>query len=256
MRFRMGEFGCLILLLAAAVGCAPQAQSELDEQKEPHYIEGKSKAAALDSKGAIESFENALQANPHSASAHFELGVLYEQNETDFAAAIYHYERFLKMRPKSDYAERVRQRVNACTQELAKTVAVGPVPLPMQRDFDRLAREVNNLKEELSQCRKAAAGNVQEQPASPMPAQNPARASAASSPGPTTQSSVPVANLRAARTAAPMNAMIRTHTVNAGETPTLIAKKYGLRVEALMAANPGVDPRRLQIGKTLNLPGS
>jgi LysM repeat protein len=33
-----------------------------------------------------------------------------------------------------------------------------------------------------------------------------------------------------------------------------IAKKYGVKVDALMAANPGVEPRRLKIGQTLNIP--
>jgi LysM repeat protein len=29
---------------------------------------------------------------------------------------------------------------------------------------------------------------------------------------------------------------------------------YGVKLEALMAANPKVEPRRLQVGQTLNIP--
>ena len=39
-----------------------------------------------------------------------------------------------------------------------------------------------------------------------------------------------------------------------GETPTAIARKYGVKVSALMAANPRLDERRLQPGQTLNIP--
>jgi LysM repeat protein len=42
--------------------------------------------------------------------------------------------------------------------------------------------------------------------------------------------------------------------VKAGETPSLIAKRYGLKVEALMAANPRLDPRRLRVGQSLSIP--
>ncbi|MEN9219935.1 MAG: LysM peptidoglycan-binding domain-containing protein [Thermostichales cyanobacterium GMQP_bins_62] len=48
----------------------------------------------------------------------------------------------------------------------------------------------------------------------------------------------------------------RTHTVAAGETFAIVASRYGIGVDQLQQANPGVNPRRLQIGQTLQLPGS
>ena len=44
-----------------------------------------------------------------------------------------------------------------------------------------------------------------------------------------------------------------THTVKQGETFFGIARKYGLSVETLTAANPKVNPRALRIGQSLNL---
>ena len=41
----------------------------------------------MDYKGAIESFSKALEVNPRSAKAHFELGWLYEEKDPDPAAA-------------------------------------------------------------------------------------------------------------------------------------------------------------------------
>jgi LysM repeat protein len=46
----------------------------------------------------------------------------------------------------------------------------------------------------------------------------------------------------------------RTHTVKARETLAAIARKYGVKVDALMTANPKLDPKHLQVGKTLIIP--
>jgi LysM repeat protein len=36
----------------------------------------------------------------------------------------------------------------------------------------------------------------------------------------------------------------------------MIARKYGVKVDALMAVNPRLEPRRLQVGQTLNIPAA
>jgi len=45
------------------------------------------------------------------------------------------------------------------------------------------------------------------------------------------------------------------YAVRSGETFFSIARKFGITVEALAAANPDVDPDRLQIGQILCIPG-
>ncbi len=46
----------------------------------------------------------------------------------------------------------------------------------------------------------------------------------------------------------------RTHTVAAGETAVRIARRYGISLDALLAANPGLEPRRMRVGQVLNIP--
>ena len=46
----------------------------------------------------------------------------------------------------------------------------------------------------------------------------------------------------------------RTHTVVAGETAVRIARHYGISLDALLAANPGLEPRRMRVGQILNIP--
>lgn len=46
----------------------------------------------------------------------------------------------------------------------------------------------------------------------------------------------------------------QTYTVQAGDIPLTIAQKFGITVEELIAANPGIDPNNLQIGQVLVIP--
>lgn len=46
------------------------------------------------------------------------------------------------------------------------------------------------------------------------------------------------------------------YTIKAGDTFYLIARTFGISVDALIAANPGVNPDRLQIGQVICVPTS
>lgn len=47
-----------------------------------------------------------------------------------------------------------------------------------------------------------------------------------------------------------------SYTVKAGDTLFSIAQSHGTTLEKLQAANPGVDPKKLQVGQVLKLPSS
>src|SRR3974377_2434209 len=128
--------GLLLLTGAAFCGCLPTAPNASDEEREPHFLAGKRHVSQMDYRGAIECFERALEVNPQSAAAHFELGCLYEQKEADPAAAIYHYEHYLKLRANAENGEIVKQQITACKQELARTVSLGPITERQQREFE------------------------------------------------------------------------------------------------------------------------
>ncbi len=46
----------------------------------------------------------------------------------------------------------------------------------------------------------------------------------------------------------------QTYVVESGDFPGTIAEKFGITVEELLAANPGINPTNLQIGQVLNIP--
>jgi LysM repeat protein len=120
----------------------------VDEEKDPYYIEGKNHRNAMNYSAAIEAFERSVQSNPRNAAAHFELGVLYEQTAHDFVSALYHYEKHLKLRPKSEYKDAIEPRVKTCKLELMKHVTFGVVSAEVQRDLVKLTNEIGNLRQE------------------------------------------------------------------------------------------------------------
>lgn len=47
-----------------------------------------------------------------------------------------------------------------------------------------------------------------------------------------------------------------TYTIKAGDTLNKVAGKLGISLQALLDANPDVDPRRLRIGQVINVPAN
>ena len=254
MTFSVGLFRAALLLLAGVLmsGCLPSGPK--DEEKEQFYLAGKSRVNTMDFKGAIESFEKAVEVNPKSAPAHFELGILYEQKEPDPAAAIYHFERYLKLSPNAGKEEIVKTRILACKQQLVQTVNLGPVTEKQQRELEHLVEENKRLREDLEKWRAYAAR--QPNAASPASAEAPApRAAQPLAAGQPAAGGVSPSNSASAvRPPAASATTLRTHIVKAGETLTIIARRYGVKVEALKAANPKLDPRRLQVGRAVTIP--
>jgi len=257
-------FGGLLLLIAGSslIGCGPSL-SQLDEEKEPHFLAGKGRATALDTAGAIECFEKALEVNPQSAAAHFELACLFDQQdpkESEPAEAIYHYNHYLKLRPNAENSELVKQHILTCKQQLAKTVTFGEVTEKAQRAMEqmteenkRLTEENKRLHEELDKLTASTRGSQSftNRSGTGTPVNRAASQLALVNPG----SSVTQSNSTALPRPTPgQPTSSRSHTVKAGDTPTLIARKYGIKLDTLMAANPGLNPKRLQVGQTLSIP--
>ncbi len=90
---------------------------------------------------------------------------------------------------------------------------------------------------------------------------SPAAAGATSEPPTAAPATVEIANTpapppntpAAASTSTP-ESLGQTYTVQQGDIPVSIAAKFGITVEALLAANPGINPNNLHIGDVLVIP--
>jgi tetratricopeptide (TPR) repeat protein len=229
----MALWAGLLALAGCLCGCIP-GDSHVDEEKDPHFQRGRNLVNSQDYKGAAEEFEKALETDPRSAAAHFELGWLYDTKLNDSAAAIYHYQRHLQLRPDSDRAQLVQERIRGCKQDLANSEFPLPNSQNSQRELDRLTAENLALKQQLAALQSPAAARAE--PASPR-----------------AQPAPPVAMAPLAAQS-PSPSRLRVHIVKPRETISSIAAQYGLKAGAILAANPRVEPRRLRIGQSLSLP--
>lgn len=272
MSLRLRCFALMLVLCLGLSGCSPTAETQSAEQNNRHFRAGKEKLAALDYKGAVESFERSLEDNPRSALAHFELGVLFEQHENDYAAALYHYNKALKLRPNDYPAENIRLRVPACKQELVKADSLAVINPGALRETERLRDENTGLRRHIALLQ----GQLASRPPAGPPvgssgglragARESSYSSAAASPSRTNPPvrgdlgtagrGVVAGASDPARSGTLTPGRMRTHAVKPGETAFSIARQYQTRTDSLLSANPGLDPKRLRVGQVLNIPAS
>jgi tetratricopeptide (TPR) repeat protein len=144
----------VLFLVVAFSGCFPPTETKVEESKNPYFLEGKARVKARDFKGAVEAFEKALEVNPQSALAHFELGILYEQHseqsESDYINAMFHYQQVVKLRPSGIYPhDNARVRIASCKQELVKAESLAPVYYAMERELQKLKEDNQILRKQL-----------------------------------------------------------------------------------------------------------
>ena len=99
--FRWNERSVRIAAAAvalAAAGCGPLQSPR--EEDHPLMRRALSLQRVGDIRGAIEAYQHAIETKPGFARAHLNIAILYsEPPHEDFVRAIYHYERYLDLRP-------------------------------------------------------------------------------------------------------------------------------------------------------------
>jgi LysM repeat protein len=252
----------LLPLCSWLSGCAPTAEGQFDEQNNPHFRAGKQKLSAFDYKAAIESFERALEENPRSALTHFELGVLYEQQEHDYAAALYHYNKVLKLRPSGYPSDNVRQRIPACRQELLKADSLATISPASFNEIQSLRATNQWLLRELEVARAQLGSRSLVTTSMTGIGQSRGTSGSASGLSSTGQGASRVGLPQGGLTVADGSPVAtdlarpgRIYTVKSGDTLAAIARQHGVRLESLQAANQGLNPKRLRAGQHVTIPG-
>ena len=233
-----------VLMAAAvvlAVGCQQGGRTPVDEKRDPYFLTGQKRKRQGDYAGAVQAYQVALERNPRSAAAHLELGLLYENDilPPRPAVAVYHYSRYLALRPDSAQAEFIRGRIRACKLELVRVMLNTAGAQPAQRERE-LLQKLEQLGAENQRLRHLI--------------QNPGQAPV---PVPATNQRPPAGpSVRVAGSSnrTPSAAGPKVHRVKPGENPSSIARQHGIELDDLLAANPGIRPSRLQINQALKIP--
>lgn len=260
--------------------------TEIDE---PFYREGQSLLKTGRKQEALSAFLKVIEQRGDDApESHLEVGLLYLQHINDPLAAIYHFKKFLALRPNSPQASLVRQRIDAAIREFARTLPAQPLENKLQRvdlvaTLDRLQQENERLKQQLADVQAGRADSpllAERGPSASSPAATAVDASRPVSfsfdPMPVVHTQKPAptnaparANIPPATTAAkpaqkpsattPTTRGARKYTVRPGDTLVKISQQlYGTktRYKDIFNANKGVmkSDSDLKVGMELTIP--
>lgn len=241
------------VLAFALAGCTDDArQSYATETDEPYYRQAEQMKRSNRQQEALSAYLKVIEKRGDDApESHLEAGLIYLHHIRDPIAAIYHFRKFLSLRPNSAQAPLVRQRIDAAIRDFARTLPAQPVENQLQRvdliaAMDKLKLENDLLKQQIADLQAGretgalpAAGGVASAAAGGPPARSDLSitvdiptvrtrpAPARQTPPPTQpQPAATPATKATANTTAQKAAGARRHTVRAGDTLSKLAQEY------------------------------
>ena len=223
-----------LLLLVTSCNESGSWQDSRDE-RDPTLLRARAAKNAQDFLAAINLYNEALEHRPRLAAAHLEVGMLCEKKE-DYIRAIYHYQRYLELRPSAQKNKLVEDMIR-----VAKVCYAASLPSRPPGALEEIALLTKENKSLRAQVRKFA-------PPGTLPPEivEPASATNALKPPAPPQ---PVAAQPA----------VRTYIVQPGDTLAAIAyREYKDRGKAKKIYEANRDtlasPQSIKAGQTLVIP--
>lgn len=230
-----GIFAGLCCVLGAGCG---RVSGEQREARDRHLRRAEAAQAAQDIDRAIAWCEKALERRPGLALAHRKLGLMLDNYRQDYVAAIYHYQRYLALRPDATCRPDIEALIRRCRISFAAQLAESPGEF--KRDLQARDQRLADLEREVTALREKLRAGAR--PAAPEPSafqfQPPAPKAAA---------------------AAPVSAPGPVHVVQAGENLAGISTRYygtPARWKTIFNANRASlsDANNLRVGTRLEIP--
>lgn len=145
----------IVGLFAVPMGCT-QSVARVDERELGHPLMAKASTKAREGnvEAAVELYQKVIELQPTLARAHLNIAALYEDSK-ELVDAIYHYRRYLAMRPNTEKAQMIRDRIRIARMAYAATVYRHPPEL--KEEIVRLEKENAELEKGSRELRQALA---------------------------------------------------------------------------------------------------
>lgn len=145
--------------LILAGGCGPKAQvSDEVEREMPVMKKARTLEEAGDLAGAIVAYQSVLDRDPTVARAHLSMAFLVDKPGGDYVAALYHYRRYLALRPDTEKRRMIEDHIRATTLAHVATVFKSQSAMltrmaEVETENSGLKVKVNNLEAQTMRLR-------------------------------------------------------------------------------------------------------
>jgi len=244
-----------LLALGLSAGCGRGDGYALTEQDEPSFRRGESLMRENRMDEALLAFENVVDSRRDAPESHLELGRIYMDHVKDPVSSIFHFRKYLELRPDSDMSKQVLQLIESAKKDFARSLPGDPLGEHIDRldlldkleklraQNEALRRNVAILQADLERARRSAATsatssasytqNTQQAPASFVPQAAPVRTAQGNGQ--------------------------KTYTVESGDTLSKISQKVfgsSARWREIFDANQSQlkNPHDLKVGMELIIP--
>jgi len=244
----------LVAMSAGVSGCAKSVGAlDADDERDPAMEHASRLERSNDFGGAVRAYQDALDQKPELVKAHLKLALLYDDYENNYLRAIYHYERYLELRPESEK--------HADIQELIRLARVNyAASIPEQashaiRELNRVRQQANQMELDMGAAKRKIAA-LQVENGKLTSALGTARMRIDSGHGRAPAPGTPPAVAAVAATTKSIS-----YTVQRGDSLSGIATKMyndSRRWRAIYEANRAAldSPESLKVGQILKIPNS
>lgn len=253
--------------VAVVVGCGDQAASADErEERDPHVISGRKLVEEGQYQEAVEVYKKAIENEPSMARPHLDVALTYQRLIANAQASggeaeafidfhvrsIYHFDRYLELRPNAEKAEFIEeQKLKVVASLAAFLINRSPEVREVVTERNALIQERAGLKRQLA---AALAGS---QPSTQKPA-----TTSTPAPAPTSGQSVTQTVPKTAKPAQPKTDGSATHQIYhvvSGDTLTKIANAFYEdpgKWDVIFEANRDTmkNSNDLKVGQTLVIP--
>ncbi|MBI5394686.1 MAG: LysM peptidoglycan-binding domain-containing protein [Verrucomicrobia bacterium] len=147
-------FSAAVALAFALAACDPPNETHsISDDRNPWLKKAEIEMQRRNYSGAAEFYEKALQLNPASMPMHWAAAMLYEQHLKDFPSAIFHYQRFVALKPEPARVKMANEFIERAKYSLAAGLAHTPVE--GASEFQQVQQQNKALQEQVEQLRQA-----------------------------------------------------------------------------------------------------
>lgn len=158
--FILSAVAFVTVLAVPLTGCSGGAASQDSrDERDPYLKRALVRKNMDDIDGAIGLLNKALVRKPDLARAHLELGLLYDTHKQDYIRAVYHYERYLELRPEAEKKKLIQDLIRQARLSFAASLPDQP-PGAIEQ-IAMLKREINALKGQIA-SQQAGSGSAAE----------------------------------------------------------------------------------------------